>query len=259
MVRVRNEDEFLLASIESVIDGVDDIVLVDNDSTDRTPHIIRSLADAHPDKITVHHYPHVVRRVGADSWSLAESPEAAASPNLSSNFYNWCLERCGGTHVLKWDGDMIALPALHTALTSWRDSERELMLFHGANVHPDRRHLIAARCTDRDELLPKLKVPGMPAWVTSLTYDAVEPRLFPKHGASYTYENRWTQKLQAPEIALERKQRVEGPCFLHLKFCKRDPWFNYSDDLAAVIAANIDVGPPLQPAWRSELERWGAS
>ena len=103
-------------------------------------------------------------------------------------------------------------------------------------------------------------MPGLPRWATSLTYDFPEPRVFPKLGARYHCRLRWTQELSSP--ALGRSQassavmHVEGACFLHLKFCKRDSCAGYSPDLAGVIASNVSVGPPLSPEFDDALRRW---
>src|SRR5208282_2632090 len=63
MMRVKNEEAFLRASAESILPLVDEIVIIDNDSTDATPRIARDLARSHPGKIRVCHYPHAVARV----------------------------------------------------------------------------------------------------------------------------------------------------------------------------------------------------
>jgi hypothetical protein len=44
-----------------------------------------------------------------------------------------------------------------------------------------------------------------------------------------------------------------------MKFCKRHPFSNYSDDLAQALASNFTVGPPLLPVWKAVLESAGAT
>jgi hypothetical protein len=110
MLRVRDEEEFLHAAVSSIADLVDEIVLVDNQSTDRTPEIVRQLASEHSDKVAVHAYPHPVARVGAEQAAAARGRREAGVRTLAE-YYNWCLARCREPFVLKWDGDMIALPA----------------------------------------------------------------------------------------------------------------------------------------------------
>ena len=259
MVRVRNEEEFLEPALLSIVELVDELVVVDNASTDRTPQIVERLRRAWPDKLRSYDYPHVIGKVGQETWELTER-EGDDSPRLSSTYYNFALERCARPFVLKWDGDMIALDRMPDELALWRESGTPVMVFQGVNVHPDRRHRMAARSSDREKLLSRLETPALPRWVTSLTYDFPEPRLFPRRTAFYESEMRWTQRLRMPDHdpARDGEHRVgaDAPCFLHLKFCKRQPLSNYSADLAAVIESNIAVGAELAPEERAALERW---
>lgn len=258
MIRVRNEAEFLEAAVRSIADLVDRILLVDNLSTDSTPDIIKRLAAAYPDKVNPQRYPFEVTRVGRENWDLAERGATENSLHLLADYYNWCLDHCQTGFVLKWDGDMIALPALGENIAAWRNAQRPVLFMQGANVHPDRHHLIRARITDREALLTKLERPGMPRWVTSLTYDFMEPRLFPRKDASYDTRIGWTQVLSSPFTGEDNlPYRASVPCFLHMKFCKRDPLTNYSPDLAAVIADNVDIGPDLPSEWRRVLNTYG--
>jgi glycosyltransferase involved in cell wall biosynthesis len=259
MIRVRNEEEFLYPSIKSIADAVDEIIIVDNLSTDRSALIIESLRLEYPHKVVSYQYPYEVRKVGGETWELAVSAEARSSPHLSANYYNWCLRRCTEPFVLKWDGDMIATGAFYRSIEEWRLLNMPVMIFNGANVHPDLQHLIAAESSDRENLLASLKGPWLPAWVTSLSYDYPEPRLFPRCLARYDSSNGWTQRLSSPyldQFGSRCCYRVNDVGYLHMKFCKRDPYAGYSSDLKEVIASNVTVGPPLSPECRELLRRW---
>lgn len=259
MMRVRNEVEFLEPAVRSIAPLVDEIVIVDNASTDGSADVIAALARRFRKRIVTFRYGHTIGRVGAETWSLAERGQR--SPRLSSRFYNWCLARCSGPYVLKWDGDMVALDPLAEALAAWRRSERHVLVMHGINVHAGRRHAIAARSGDREALLGRLAVPGLPRWATSLTFDYPEPRLFPKLRARYTTRIRWTQELASPFLTAPLRARavetIAAPAYLHLKFCKRDPVATYTPDLAGVILGNVAVGPRLSRAQAGTLRRWG--
>jgi len=261
MLRIRNEAEFLDAAVRSIADLVERILLVDNRSTDATPALIERLLADYPNKAEAHRYPHAVARVGAESRQLSNAQSGTDSPRLLSTYYNWCLARCRTAFVLKWDGDMIALPALAEQLAAWRATGRPILIMNGANVHPDRRHLIRALCDDHAALQARLESPGLPRWAGSLTYDFPEPRLFPRTGASYDSSLGWVERLSSPLNAKPLKDthryRATEPCFLHMKFCKADPWSGYSPDLARVIADNVGLGPTLPDAWRRVLEGCG--
>jgi hypothetical protein len=261
MVRVRNEEEFLRSSVESIVDLVDQVVIVDNLSTDATPAIVDALRTKYASKVVTDRYPYEVRRVGRETLDLVNMPGGVNSPNHSATFYNFCLRRCRYEFVLKWDGDMIATAEFAEALGAWRRSDRPIMVLNGANVHPNRSNLLAALTSNRDELLARLTFPTLPIWVTTLTYDAPEPRLFPRLRARYAEGKGWTQALASPyvdpQFAQEFRLRASGISFLHMKFCKHDPFSNYSADLAEVIRSNMTLGPPLSPEHLEILVRCG--
>jgi hypothetical protein len=259
MVRLKNEAEFLIPSVDSIAPFVDEIVLIDNQSTDATPALIEMLVRRYGRKAVAFRYDYEIRRVGVETRSLAERPGEEKSPHLSGTYYNWCIRRCSMPFVLKWDGDMIANDALAAALDGWRRSRRPVLVFNGANVHPGMEHLLAARVSDKAALNATLASPGIPIWAASLEYDYPEPRLFPRFFAHYEMGMGWTQRLASPWLGPAVKEQCTfvhpEPCYLHMKFCKAVPLSNYSDDLAAVIAGNMLRGRELKPEWRALLAR----
>jgi hypothetical protein len=257
MVRARNEEEFLRPAVESIVAAVDEVVLVENQSDDRTPEIAAKLAEEHPEKVRLLEYPHRIARVGSQQRDASDGRGELRSIH---EHCNWVLERCRHPFVLKWDADMVALPAFYAWLQRWRESEQVVMAFHGANVHPDREHLLAARCSDRAELEARLGGEDLPEWATRLTYDSVEPRLFPHWEARFDGSWEYLEAHVSPFFfgTQRRRARLEPdePCFLHLKFCKRDPFAFYMPDIAAVIRDNMGTGPALTDEQRRTLERW---
>ncbi len=261
MVRLKNEEEFLYPAIKSIVGHVDELVLVDNLSTDDTPSIIQSLQREYPDKVACYQYKHEIRKRGREHWELASTAEGRASPHLSSSYYNWCLERCSEPYILKWDGDMLATAEFSRALQRWRHSSAAVMSLIGANIHPDRRHLIAARSSEAAEIAKALTIPVAPKWVSTMSYTFPEWRLFPRLGARFGSRVWWTQTLSTPFLLPRIKRRfflrTDEPCFLHLRFCKRDPLTGYSADFRDMIGSNLRRGPPLRPEWEEVLQRWG--
>lgn len=262
MLRLRNEEEYLEAAVRSIVEVVDEVVLIDNRSTDRTPEVMAALRSAFPDRVTVHRYGHEVARQGVESWRLVEASRGR-SPRLLAEYYNWCLRRCTCPYALKWDGDMIALQGLRDRILRWKIDGRPILIMRGANIYPDLRHLADARSKDRKALLVGLEVPGLPAWATDLTYDYPEPRLFPRLFARYTSELRWVETLDSPFYRAAVRsiycEKADSPAYLHMKFCKRDPFQAYAPDLAAAIGNNLVPGEPLAPEHVRELSRWGVA
>src|ERR1700722_12877493 len=103
MMRIKNEEAFLRASVESILPLVDEVVIIDNNSTDATPLIAQELAQSYPGKIKVCQYNHVIARVGSENQALASTRAGRKSPQLLANYYNWCMRQCRMNYILKWD------------------------------------------------------------------------------------------------------------------------------------------------------------
>jgi hypothetical protein len=106
-MRVRNEEEFLPLAIDSHLPFLDELVIVYNACSDRTPEIAHDYARRHPDKVKAIHYEPVAFWPGT-----AEFRELPAdSPNSAVNYSNFALCQTTRTVVLKVDADHIALPS----------------------------------------------------------------------------------------------------------------------------------------------------
>jgi hypothetical protein len=70
----------------------------------------------------------------------------------------------------------------------------------------------------------------------------------------------WTQTLSSPYlnrcVSHLSVDKVEEPCFLHLKHCKKDAYADYSADYLQMVTANLTLGPPLRPDWQDLLRQW---
>lgn len=101
MLRIKNEASKIESCLQSIADLFDEIVVVDNGSTDDTRSIIDRVAARYPN-IRVYAYPHAISRCGAEN---EETPED--SVHSLAYYYNWCLSKCNRRWVFKWDGDML--------------------------------------------------------------------------------------------------------------------------------------------------------
>jgi hypothetical protein len=249
MMRARNEEQFLYASVKSIVDHVDEVVLIDNLSTDRTPEIIAALCNEYPGKVVSFSYPFEIRRAGRETLELASSPNGRASPHLLANYYNWCLRCCTNPFVLKWDADMLATEAFYVSLDAWRRGYWLTMTFAGANVHPNRTHLIAddTRYTGytREAAFTRTEFWLFPRWLTRFETD--------------TWSQSVKGRLLSSTEASRYRYHLQDAAFLHLKLCKLDPFSNVSpSDLVAagVSGSDLPLGVPLSSDWRQVLDRW---
>jgi len=104
-VRCKNEEEYIVASLLSAYRVFDEILVVLNNSTDRTRELIEDLIPDHP-KIRILDYANECSAVGPGYFeAVTEKPDSSLA-----QYYNWCIEQTSFSHVCKWDGDMIATP-----------------------------------------------------------------------------------------------------------------------------------------------------
>lgn len=112
MLRVKNEESKIQRCIESIYPLFDEIIIINNGSTDRTKELILNAIDQHDKKkkIKLYDYPHNIARCGSEHQSTPEN-----SIRSLAYYYNWCLSKCTRKWVFKWDADMI-IPNTSTAL-----------------------------------------------------------------------------------------------------------------------------------------------
>lgn len=104
IIRAKNEEKNIKLCIESVIDLVDEIIFVNNNSDDKTLELINSYAEIH-NKIKVYNYFLNVNRVGIEHKNALKNNDK----NTLGNFYNWCLSKATKTNIIKWDADFICI------------------------------------------------------------------------------------------------------------------------------------------------------
>jgi len=255
MVRAKNEEQFLYSSVKSIMDHVDEVVIIDNLSSDATPRIARALADEYPEKITLREYRHTVARVGIENKELVSRLHAFRrfSPALLANYYNWCLRQCTKPYILKWDADSIATESFYRYLDEWRQSNKEILMFRGANLYADFRHLVAPPAR-MEPVMEDYASFTFANWVAP--YTDLHASLFPKSGAHYTFGFWWCEKLETPWLKKGSVYRPMGVSFVHLKYCKRDPVANMSPELHPILE-QISPGAPITKEIEKALREYG--
>ena len=181
-VRCKNEEEYIVASLMSVARIFDEILVILNQSTDRTHELVRELAARQPR----------IRLIAYDNKCAAVGPgyleNVRANPDCSlARFYNWCIEQTTFSHVCKWDGDMIALPTIEQV----RDliNSNDVVAFDGYDV-------LGESTTN------------------------FEPRIFrfdPEHAKYVDWDLYEILTHEYTSVT-----RVEEKCYLHMKLLKKD-------------------------------------
>lgn len=101
LVRVKDEEENIEAVIKSISSIFDEIVVVDNRSSDSTYRILRQLSEQIK-SIKLFSYDYSIEKCGLPTRTT--SPKSLRSLSF---YYNYGLAQCSYSHVVKWDGDMI--------------------------------------------------------------------------------------------------------------------------------------------------------
>lgn len=105
-MRLKNEATFLEQAIKSHVPYLDELVIVDNNSTDETAIICKKLQQEYPEKIKYYLYKPYVYPIGTkECFNLPiDHPQSIA------NYYNYALVQTTYKTVVKIDGDHIAIP-----------------------------------------------------------------------------------------------------------------------------------------------------
>ena len=104
LVRVKNESQKIRHCLLSILPIFDEIVLVDNASSDDTVKIVMEIKERHDrnGKIQLFSYPFQLARFGPEHDNTPENSVYSAV-----YYSNWALSHCSRRFVCKWDGDML--------------------------------------------------------------------------------------------------------------------------------------------------------
>jgi glycosyltransferase involved in cell wall biosynthesis len=104
IIRAKNEEDNIKNCIESVVDLVDEIVFVDNNSTDNTYKLVEEYSKKY-NKIKLYKYNINVSKAGVEHSEAIKN----SNKNTLGTFYNWCLSKATKYNVFKWDADFICI------------------------------------------------------------------------------------------------------------------------------------------------------
>jgi hypothetical protein len=116
-IRVRNESQFMGAAVRSIVELVDEVVLLVQPSDDNTLEIAHELAEVYS-KVNVYYYPLVPDWIDTEGFYKKNPNEPGHIVHMS----NYALSKCNYSWILKIEGDVIALPTLKNIIQNVRDN-----------------------------------------------------------------------------------------------------------------------------------------
>ena len=96
IIRAKNEEYNIKHCIETVVDLVDEIIFVDNNSTDNTYNLVKEYCNKYSN-IKLYQYNISVSKVGVEHTKAIKED----NKNTLGTFYNWCLSKATRYNVFK--------------------------------------------------------------------------------------------------------------------------------------------------------------
>ena len=132
LVRLHNEEVWCKLALESFVDWCDELVIVTNRCTDRTPEIVARFAKRYPDKCRVYEYDHQIWPMGPGHDEVDES-----DPRSSAAFYNFTQDRSTRTHAVKLDGDLVMMDWAGAEIRRLMEKGHNRVRFYGTDIVGD--------------------------------------------------------------------------------------------------------------------------
>lgn len=207
IIRAKNEEENIKNCILSIIDIADEIIFVDNQSTDATLRIGEDLAHKYKN-IKVYEYDIQIPKCGEEQRISVMNH----SDNTIASYYNWCASKATRYNIVKWDADFIAnrknLIAMIKMYNLRRRRDKFSMWFVGNTVFTNgARYYINEDTTVYDEFRCYSKLNGF-MW---------------KDNDNWEYPD-WDY------VADSREHRYFEPCFYEIKTVKKDLFLSSRTD-----------------------------
>lgn len=193
MMRLKNEEEWIFFAIQSIIEYVDEIVIVLQNSTDNTRSIIENFNSP---KIKIYDFPFSSFPAGQYHKNYLKS----SIFNLAY-YYNFALSKTSYTYVWKWDGDHAAYEIRAKEIREIIDKKSaDIIHYFGYDIFgQDLKHL----CKD--------------------PFCTNEPAIFRVSKKTFYISGKKCEEFSYPKTYGLKKTRIYNypePLFIHFKYAK---------------------------------------
>lgn len=114
-MRIYNEEEFMETSVLSVVEALDELVIVLNQCTDNSPTIAAHLKEQYPEKIKIYNYNYKVYTC----YSKEHKESEYNDPFNMANLYNYSFLKATYEIVVKIDADQVFYKELFKEKCDW--------------------------------------------------------------------------------------------------------------------------------------------
>lgn len=133
IARLKNADHFLELCIESHLPFLDELILVDNQSADKTKEICKKLAKKYP-KIKFYEYPFNVFPPSENNDKIP-----ANSVHSLAYYYNRCFSKSKYSHVMKVDDDNLLVAEKWDNIRKVALESNDLSIYYWINLIKDEK------------------------------------------------------------------------------------------------------------------------
>lgn len=198
VARLKNAEHFLELCMESHLPFLDELILVDNESTDKTKEICKKLQKKYPDKIKFYEYPFYT--IPAWEWN-GKIP--TNSIHSLAYHYNRSFSKAKYSHVMKVDDDNFLIPEKRKDIRESSITSRKYNIYRWINLIKDKKWNI-----------------WVPVWY-EYSWDRWDHGIYPV--SPYNYYIQW-EKYEVFKTNLIFKRHWFS--FFHLKFLKSTHGFH---------------------------------
>ena len=230
VARLKNAEHFLELCMESHLPFLDELILVDNQSTDNTKKICKNLEKKYPNKIKFFEYPYPVLPPSDNNKDMPTN-----SIHSLAYYYNWCFSKAKYNHVMKVDDDNFLIAEKFQKIREQSLNSKKFNTYRWLNLIKDWKWKI-----------------WVPKWY-EYSWRYWDIWIYPV--SPYTYYIQWkSREVFVNNLRIKRN----GFSYLHLKFLKPNYWFwnllwdNYQKRYESKVTTNEFVYDFKTLIWKNE-------